>query len=93
MHDQTAMNEKEMLDDLLNGNKQLAGLYTTAITESSCQNMRQVLQSNMEQVCCDQYQIFDQMCNKGYYTAKEAPPAEVQQAKQKFSQMQSQLQG
>lgn len=88
---QAAMNEKELMNDLLNTEKEIAKLYTTAITESSCPNMRQVLTQNMQQTCTDQYNLFDQMRTKGYYQTKDAQADEVQQAKQKFTTMRNQL--
>jgi len=83
--------EKEMLTDLLDQEKQLINLYSTGISESSCKNMRQVLTQNLNEICQDQYCVFDHMRTKGYYQGKTAPQNEVQQAKQKFSQMQTQL--
>ncbi len=88
---QAAMNEKELMTDLLNTEKEIAKLYTTAITESSCPNMRQVLIQNMQQTCTDQYNLFNQMRTKGYYQTKDAQASDVQQAKQKFTTMRNQL--
>ena len=83
--------EKEMLTDLLDQEKQLLNLYNAGITECSCPHMRQVLTQNLNESYQDQYSVFDQMRAKGYYQGKTAPQNDVQQAKQKFSQMQSQL--
>ncbi|MGI5878526.1 MAG: spore coat protein [Christensenellales bacterium] len=88
---QPIMSEKELMYDLLNQEKEIAKLYATAITESSCPNMRQVLNQNMQQTCADQYSLFDQMRNKGYYQSKDAQASEVQQAKQKYSTMRNQI--
>ena len=85
------MGEKEILNDLLNTEKQMIGTYSTAVTESSCANMRQVMLKNIEQLSNDQLAIFNTMVSKGYYQKKDAQDQEVQQAKQKFQQMQSQL--
>lgn len=85
------MGEKEILNDLLNTEKQLITTYSTAVTESSCANMRQLLLRNITQLSDDQYNVFNTMVNKGYYQKKDAQDQDVQQAKQKFQQMQSQL--
>ena len=85
------LNEQELLNDLLNQEKQIIGVYSTGITESSCTNMRQVLTSNMTQTCQDQYNVFNEMKAKGYYQTKDAADADVTTAKQKFTQVRSGL--
>jgi spore coat protein F len=87
----TILGEKEILNDLLNTEKQIIGTYSTAVTESSCANMRQLLLRNITQCSDDQFSVFNAMLSKGYYQAKDATDQDVQQAKQKFQQMQSQL--
>jgi spore coat protein F len=85
------LGEKEILNDLLNTEKQIINTYSTAVTESSCANMRQLLLRNITQVADDQFNVYNAMVNKGYYQKKDALDQDVQQAKQKFQQMQSQL--
>jgi len=87
----TPFNEKEMLNDILNSEKQIASTYTTAITEASCENLRKVLTKNMQDCCDDQYQVFDRMRTLGFYQTKQADSTDVEQAKQKFSQVKQQL--
>jgi spore coat protein CotF len=85
------MSEQDMLNDLLTQEKQFISAYSTFISEASCPNLRHLLMTNFDQVCEDQYQIFDIMRKKGYYQTKDAQDADVNTAKQKFSQMKSQL--
>jgi spore coat protein F len=85
------MGEKEILNDMLNTEKEIVKLYSSAVTESSCPNMRQVLMRNATQTADDQFNIFNVMVNKGYYQKKDAQEQDVQQAMQKFQQIQSQL--
>lgn len=85
------MSEQDMLNDLLTQEKQFISAYSTFIGEASCPNLRHLLMTNFDQVCEDQYQIFDIMRKKGYYQTKDAQDADVNTAKQKFSQMKSQL--
>ncbi len=85
------MSEQDMLNDLLTQEKQFISAYSTFISEASCPNLRHLLMTNFDQVCEDQYQIFDIMRKKGYYQTKDAPDTDVNTAKQKFSQMKSQL--
>jgi spore coat protein CotF len=85
------LGEKEILNDLLNQEKQIIGTYSTAVTESTCPNMRQLLLRNINECAEDQFSVFNAMISKGYYMTKDAADQDVQQAKQKFQQMQSQL--
>ncbi len=87
----SSLGEKEILNDILNTEKEILKAYSTAVTESSCANMRQLLLRNITQVSDDQYNVFNTMVNKGYYQKKDAQDQDVQQAKQKFQQLQSQL--
>lgn len=85
------MGEKEILFDILNSEKELIKTYSTAVTESSCANMRQVLMNNFKQCAEDQFNVYNAMRDKGYYQGKDAQDKDVQQAKQKYQQLQSQL--
>ncbi len=87
----TKLGDKDILTDLLNQEKEILQLYNTAIMESNCPNMRRVIQDNMLQCFQDQYGIFDNMTTRGFYQVKPADVDTLNQAKQNFSQMQSQL--
>ena len=87
----TQFGDKEILNDILDQEKQIISLYSTGVTESSCQNMRNLLLKNIEQTSNDQYEVFDQMRTLGYYQTSPAQDAQVQQAKQKFAQVKQQL--
>lgn len=81
------MEEKELLHDLLASEKQVVSAYSTGITESSCQNLRNTLVDNFKNVQDVQYKVFDAMKQKGWYPTKDAPTNEVEQLKTEASQM------
>jgi spore coat protein F len=91
MNQQPNLSEKDLLNDLLNEQKQLMNSYTTFISEASCPNLRNVLSCQFNEVSGDQYKIFNAMNQKGYYPTKDAPTNEVQQAKQKATQMKQEI--
>lgn len=91
MHQQPNLSEQDLLNDILNQEKQLMSSYATYIQEASCPNLRKILTNQFNQTSQDQYQVFDQMRQKGYYQTKDAGDQEVQQAKQNFKTMQSEL--
>lgn len=83
--------EQMILNDMLAEEKQMVSLYSTAITESGCPNMRQTFQQNLNNCLSGQYNVFTQMKNQGFYQPKNAQPNEVQQAMQTSMQTKSQL--
>lgn len=85
------MNEKEMMQDLLTTEKQVISSYSTGITESSCQNLRNTLVNNFKSAQDIQYKVFDAMKQKGWYATKDAQANEVQQLKNEANQMMTEL--
>ncbi len=83
--------EQELMDDLLASEKQVVSAYSTGITESSCPNLRNTLINNFKNVQDVQYKVFDSMKQKGWYQTKDAPDADVQQAKTKANQLAGEL--
>lgn len=91
MHHHPNLSEQDLLNDLLNQEKQMVTSYAAYLTESSCHNLRKLLSSQLSQTSHDQYQVFEQMRDKGYYQAKDASDQEVQQIKSSFKAMQDEI--
>ena len=87
----TSMSEKDLMQDLLATEKQTISAYSTGITESSCQNLRNTLIDNFKNNQNIQYKLFDAMKQKGWYPTKDAPDNEVQQLKNDATQMMNEL--
>lgn len=85
------MNEKDLMNDLLTTEKQVISAYSVGITESSCTNLRNTLINNFRSAQDIQYKIFDAMKQKGWYTTKDAPDNDVNQAKNQATQMMNEL--
>lgn len=85
------MNEKELMNDLLASEKQVISAYSTGITESSCQNLRNVLVTNFKGVQDVQFKVFDTMRQKGWYNTKDAQDNEVTQLKNQATTMMNEL--
>lgn len=85
------MNEKELMTDLLASEKQVISAYSTGITETSCQNLRNVLVNNFNGVQDIQFKVFDAMKQKGWYTTKDAQDNEVMLLKNQATQMMNEL--
>ncbi len=91
MHHQPNLSERDLLNDLLNQEKQIMSSYATYIQEASCHNLRKLLSNQFVQTSHDQYQVFDLMREKGYYQSKDATDEEVQQVKNNYKAMQNDL--
>ena len=87
----TRMSEKDLMQDLLATEKQVISAYSTGITESSCENLRNTLIDNFRSGQSVQYKVFDAMRQKGWYPTTDAPDNEVQQLKNDATQMMSEL--
>ena len=91
MNNHPNMTEQELLNDLLNQEKQLMSSGAAYIQEASCHNLRKLLANQFMQTSHDQYQVFDLMREKGYYPIKDASSEEVQQIKNQFKAVANQL--
>ena len=85
------MNEKNILMDMLTTQKSIMGTYTNMLAETSCPNMRSVLQDQLILTASDQFKVWDLMNQKGYYPTKDASDQEVQQQKQSAQQLKATL--
>lgn len=87
----TTMQEKDLMHDLLASEKQVIGAYSVGMTETSCPNLKNTLMTNYQKVQDLQSKIFNSMESKGWYTTKDAPVPDVQQAKTNATNMQNEL--
>ena len=71
-----------MMTDLLDTAKHITEVYGAYVCEGSSDTLRQVLQDNMDATANDQFQIFQQMQQRGWYQTKAAQQQDVQQATQ-----------
>ena len=79
------LTEKDVLTDILTGEKDLFKLYSTAMTESSGKDVRRTLKNNMFETAEDQYSIFCKMQQSGLYEVKPADKATIDQKIESFS--------
>ena len=86
-----SMTEKDMLQDILVLEKDILKTYASYLTETSCENLRNVLNKNFKDTSGDQFQVFYSMTSRDMYPVKEAPAPEVAQAKKKFTDVSAQL--
>ncbi len=83
--------DQDRMEDLLAQEKYLIDGYSTFIPEASCPQLRQVLCDNLNGCFNDQYAVFDKMSQLGWYPTKNAPQADIDEARQKSEQLKQQL--
>lgn len=84
-------NDERMMSDLLDTTKHIATQYGSLILEGSTKPLRKILTDNLDETLNDQFQIFEQVQQRGWYQTKAAQQPDVQTAKQKFTQTKCQL--
>lgn len=87
----SCFSDQDRMEDLISQEKFLIDGYSTFIPEATCPELRQVLSENLNGCFNNQYTVFDKMRQLGWYPGKNAAQADIDQAKQKYSQMQQQL--
>ena len=85
------LSDQDRMEDLLAQEKYLIDGYSTFIPEASCPELRQVLCDNLNGCFNNQYAVFDKMSQLGWYPAKSAPQADIDETVQKSAQLKQQL--
>ena len=81
------MDEKTMVNDILEGVKAGLTAYQTAITETENTNLRQTFQQIRNNDESFQYELFKVAQTKGYYQpAAKATPTEINSIKMQLQQ-------
>ena len=81
------LNDQDKMEDLMSEEKYLINSYGTFIPEASCPQLRQVLTRNLNECADNQFAIFSQMSQLGWYPTKDAPQADISAAQEKFRQL------
>ncbi|MDK2917616.1 MAG: spore coat protein [Candidatus Petromonas sp.] len=91
MPNRTVFSEREIMNDLLMSEKQIASAYSTGIIESTCPNLRKTLTMCLDNAQKCQYNVFSATKQRGWYQVKEANFKDIQNAQTKYSKILNQL--
>lgn len=80
-----AMQDKELLGDALNTQKQITGLYNTCANECATPAVRDELLSILREEHVIQANVFTEMQKRGWYPTPMAEEQKIQSAKQKYT--------
>jgi spore coat protein CotF len=85
------LNEKDSLQDMLNLEKSIVKIYSTAITEGCSKGFRTLIKSHWQEAADDQMKVFLQMSELGYYQVESAEEQTLIKQKEKFNKVKTQL--
>lgn len=86
------LNEKDAILDMLDSEKQLMSLYTTAIFEGNNKSLRKEFSSHLLAVADNQYNLYCQMQSRGYVQPAPAQKPMIDQANETFKKQKKTLQ-
>ncbi len=85
------LNEKDALQDMLESEKQLMTIYTTALFEGSTKSIRKNFSANLWGVAENQFSLFTQMSTRGYYEPKPANKNLIDEANSTYKKQKNSL--
>ena len=85
------LNEKDSLQDMLNLEKSLVKIYSTAMTEGCSKGFRNQVRDNWEKATDDQMNVFLLMSELGYYQVESAPETMLSEKRNTFIKVKPQL--
>lgn len=80
------MNDKEIMNDILNDTKSLCGLYMHGTIEASCPDVHTTFKKALNETLQVQNDTYNTMTTKGWYQPENVPQQKIEQTKQKLSQ-------
>ena len=88
---ESSLNEKDSLTDMLNTEKMLLDSYALAIKEGSSKSLRSQFMSHFTKAQEDQFTIFSEMKDKGYYRLMPAEKQMIDQKSEDFIKMRKEM--
>ena len=88
---EVTLNEKDSLMDLLNLEKSIVKVYATAITEGCSKGFRTTVKGLLNEAVEEQVGVFFLMTERDYAKVESAPEEQLNNLKNKFCNVKSQL--
>lgn len=79
------MDDKCIMQNLLNNTKAVCDLYMHGSIESGTPNVQRAFTTALTDALSMQDSLYKQMTSKGWYTAQQAPQQQLDQVRQKFA--------
>ena len=78
------LSDYDIISDVLGGHKNLVKLYGTAMLETDNEQLRKIINTQMSECACDQFDAFKYMNDRGMYKTEPAPVQKIKAARTKF---------
>lgn len=88
---EVTLNEKDTLQDMLNLEKQIVKVYSTAMTEATSHGFRTLVKNHWSETAEDQLAVFMMMTDHDYARVQSAPETMLSKEKEKFNKVKNQL--
>ncbi len=79
-----ALDDYEIISDVLGCEKQLVKLYSTALCEAAEEPFRDIIRENLTECAADQFKTFEYMNKNGMYETEQAPQEQIAKTKEQF---------
>lgn len=79
------MNDRQIMEDLLQNTKGLCDLYLHGVIESSTPQVHETFQTALNDTLCMQNGVYSQMESRGWYQKSQEQQQKIQQVRQKFA--------
>ncbi len=90
---ETTLNEKDALQDVLDGEKLLMNYYAVALTEGSSKAFRKEILKSYGGETDTQFLVFEEMLARNYYEVQPAAKMMLDEQTEKFSKVLKEIQG
>lgn len=82
--DMCKLTDKDIISDVLGSQKSLVKLYGTALCETSCEKLRNLIDAQLSECAEDQFDMFLYMNERGLYPTDLAEDQKIEQARERF---------
>ena len=79
------MDDKMLMEDLLNNTKGICDLYLHGAIESATQNVNAAFDKALNESLCMQDELYQKMAAKGWYPTQQAQQQQIDQVRQKYA--------
>ena len=79
------MDDKNLMESLLQTTKGISDLYLHGTIESSTKNVHGAFHAALSESLCMQDNVYTKMAQKGWYPSEQAEGTKISTVKQKFS--------
>ncbi len=91
MNNNISFAEREIMDDILSSQKHITDVYNTYSNECSNQKLQGDMLNILKEEHNIQFNVFDEMQKRGWYSPGAAEAQKITQAKTKFENIATQL--